>query len=311
MPAQEIEVTIGSVELNQNLDTGSFYVLKNTPELLSTLSTRKTDAGKQGDHGMIGSLSFYEARILPFEGELWAASQSARVTMEQALKEEIALSVAQDYASDDGYVLVLITDEDGIGKQLYAKVLEPPKITMIENAMPESRSFEFMLYAKDPTIYAQSLSSESGPESYPSTTFLIQDGALEELKDGALPTLQDTTGAEMSVSNSGNFGTAPVITISGPTTNPVVTNSTTGKVMDFSKGAGVSLLSGETLTIDVLGKTITKTAAGGSETDESGALSDDSEWIYILPGANVFTLFDDTPDDLTMQMTVQFRSAWI
>lgn len=310
--AQELEVTIGSVELNQNLSPGNnFFVLHNTAELLSTLSVRKTDVERQGGHGTEDSLSFYEARILPFDGELHASSQSARITLEKSLRSAVSLPVAQNFADDDGYVLVLFTDEDAIGKQIYAKILEPPTFSLIQRAMPESRRFSFVMYAKDPTIYAQDLTEEEGPESFNTTTFTIQDDDLPEFKDGALPTFQDDIESELTVTNDGTYGTPPTIVLTGPTTNPVITNTTTGKAMTFNRNGGLTLADDtETLTIDVNARTIVKND-GVSDTDESGKLSLDSEWIYIEPGANVFTVFDDTPAVLESQMTISFRSAWI
>lgn len=312
MPTYDLELTIGSVALNQSLTAGSnFYILRNTPEILSTLSTRKTDLDKQGEHGTEDSLSYYGPRILPIEGEIWADTQANRITLEKALRKAVSLSVAQDFGGDDGYVLVQITDEDAIPKQIYAKVLEPPKFTLIESAMPEARGFSFVLYAKDPTIYAQSLSTATGPESYTTTGFTIQDADLPTFKDGALPSFQDDTGNDMSATNSGTFGTPPTMVISGPTTDPIITNSTTDRKMEFSAAGGVALLAGETLTIDVGARTVTKTDTGGTETDESGKLSTDSEWIYIVPGANVFSMFDDTPDSLLGQLALSWRNAWI
>jgi len=310
--ALEIEVTIGNVLLNQNLSPAAdFYVLRDTAELLSTLSTRKSDKDKQGGHGTEDSLSQYEARILPFKGEIHASSQSTRITMEKSLKRAVGLQVAQDFDGDDGYKLILITDEDGIAKQLYAKVLDPPEFELIETAMPECREFSFVMYAKDPTLYAQTLSSGSGPESYLTTTFKVQDGALPTIKDGALPTAQDAIATSMSITNNGTFGTAPVIIISGPTTDPVLENITTGRKMDFSSGGGITLAADETLTINVASQTITKKDTQGDETDASGTLTTDSNWIFVEPGNNIFTLFDATPDDLSGQLSIQWRDAWI
>jgi len=311
MPANEIQITIGSIQFNQSLSYDSnFYLLKNTPEILSTLSTRKTDMEKQSEHGVEDSLSFYDARMLPFEGTIYGSTQAARKTMEEALKQAVALPISQSYGGSDGYVLVLITDEDGTEKQIYAKVLEPPKFGLVDDAMPELRSFEFVLYAKDPVIYGQSLTTETGPESYLTTTFTIQDGALPTVQDGDLPTIQESTGSILTVSNGGTIGSPPTITISGPTTDPVVSNLTTGKSMDFSKGGGVSLGAGDTLTVNVSARTIVKTS-GGTDTDVSGALTDASDWIFIEPGDNEFTLFDDSPGDLSGQMQIDVRPAWI
>jgi hypothetical protein len=315
MSATEIAITIvptlgSSVALNQNLGSSGFYVLRNTSEILSTLSTRKTDRNKQGAHGSEDSLSFYEARILPFEGELHADTQANRVTMEQALKAALALPIAQSYDENDGYVLVQITDEDSIAKQLYAKILEPPKFEVIDSGMPESRRFEFVLYAKDPVIYAQALTSVSDTESFDGTTFTFVDGDLPTFKDGDLPTFQDVQSNLMTVNNTGNYGSPPVFTVTGPTTDPVIENITTGKKMEFSKGGGLTLTGSQTLTVNVLDGTIIKTS-GATETDVSGTLSDDSEWIFLQPGTNVFRLYDDTVDDLTAQLAVDFRPAWI
>jgi len=312
MPVNEIEVTIGTVQLNQSLSAGSnFYLLRNTPELLSTLSTRKTDKEKQGGHGTEDSLSFYGPRILRFEGEVHASSQAARITLEQALKTVLALRAAQSYDDEDGYVLVEVTDEDGEAKQIYAKVLEPPVFSLLDDAMPESRRFEFVLYAKDPILYGQTLEDEVGPESFLTTTLTFEDGDLPTVKDGDLPVIQDDTANEMTVVNDGSYDTPPVIIVEGPTTDPVIMNVTTGRKMAFTAGGGLELLADETLTINVAALSIIKTDSGDNNTDVSGMISTDSEWIFLAPGSNILTLFDETSDDLSGQITVQFRPAWL
>lgn len=307
--ANDIELSTGSLYLNRILGS-SYYVLHNTPEILSTLSTRKTEIPKQGDHGTEDSLSYYGGRILPIEGEIIAPTQADRITLEKALRRALALPVAQDFDGEDGYALWLLTDEDEIDKQFYAKVLEPPKFELVDTAMPEHRRFSFVLYAKDPAIYAQALSEESSLETFNDTTFHLHEGEPPEIKDAALPTIQDAEGVEMIVTNNGTFGSPPVITVAGPCTNPVITNSTTGRSMEFAEGAGVDLAEGDTLTINVGAKTCIKTS-GGSDTDVSAALTAVSEWIYIEPGDNAFTLSDDTAGDLTGLLTVSFRDAWI
>lgn len=311
MPATEPTCTIGSVTLNANLSQGnSFYLWRRTSETLKKPRVRQSETEKQGEHGTEDSLSRYGPRTMPFDGEIHASSQSARVSMEQALEVELLLAADQSYDGDDGYRLILLTTEDGIDKQIYAKCIYGPDFPLVEEAMPEVRGFEFTLYAKEPVLYAQALTEETGPESFNTTTFKFQDGALPAFQDGNLPTIQDDTGAEMTVTNAGTHDSPPVFTITGPTTNPVITNVTTGKSMDFSKGSGLTLAAGETLTVSVAAKTIMKTS-GGVETDVSGTMTDASRWIYIRRGANVFTLFDDTEGDLSSQLEIEFRSAWI
>lgn len=308
----EIEVTIGTLHLNQSLAAGGdFYLLKDTPELLSTLSTRKSDRDKQGGHGTEDSLSQYGARTLPFKGEIHASSQESRKTMEKSLMQAIGLSAMQDFAGDDGYKLVLIRDEDGIAKQIYAKVIDPPEFEVLDTAMPEARKFSFVMYAKDPVLYAQSLNEKLGPESFLSTTLTAQEGLLPTFREGVTPIIQDAFSASVTAINGGTFGTPPVMIIEGPTLNPILKNATTDREMDFSSGDGLTLLESETLTINVGNQTIVKRDGAGVETDESGALTLSSDWIFLEPGANLLTLRDDTPDALFGQLIVQWRDAWM
>lgn len=311
MPATEIAVTIGSVSFNTSFAPGaSCYILTNTEEILSALRTRRTDTPKQGEHGSEDSLSFFEPRAMLFRGEIHATSQSQRVTMQQELDEAVSLSRRQSFADDDGYKLVEITDEDGIAKQIYAKIDQMPRYSLVDSGMPESRIFEFVMFAADPAIYAQSLTSITAPESYNSTTFTFQDGDLPTFDDDDLPTIQDVQGQVLQVTNSGNYGSPPLIVIDGPTTNPVVENETTGKQLAFTRNGGVSLTSGETLTINCEAQTAVKESAG-VETSVKSKLSLASEWFDIIPGVNDITLFDSTPDDISSQMEISFRSAWI
>ena len=104
MPAAELKVTIGSIIFNDYSTSVPSYILRNTSKLLSTLSTRQTKSDKQGGHGIYDSLSFYQERVLPFEGEILGTSQADRKTKEEALKQVLALSGLQSYAVKIGPV---------------------------------------------------------------------------------------------------------------------------------------------------------------------------------------------------------------
>ena len=311
MTAIEIAVRIGTVTLNASYSPGaSCYVLTSTEEILDALRTRRTDTPKQGDHGSEDSLAFYDPRVLLFRGEMHATSQSQRVSMQQALDQAVSLPRQQSFAGDDGYKLLLISDEDGVEKQLYAKIDQMPRYSLVDDGMPESRRFEFVMFAADPAIYAQELSEITAPESYDSTTFTIQDEDLPTFQDGGLPTFQDVQGQILEIENEGNFGAPPLIVITGPTTNPVIENETTGKKLAFTRNGGLSLNSGETLTINCTAQTAIKTVSA-VDTSVKSKMSLDSEFFDIVPGVNDITLFDDTPDDISSQMVVSFRSSWI
>lgn len=312
MPASEIVVTIGDVAFNTSFSPGStMYLLTSTEEILDALRTRRTDTPKQGEHGSEDSLSSFEPRLLLFRGEIHATTQAERVTMQRALDAAVSLSRSQSFDDDDGYKLILITDEDGIEKQLYAKIDQMPRYSLVESGMPESRQFEFVMFASDPAIYAQTLSESDQDESYDSTTFTFQDGDLPTFQDGDLPTFQDILGSAVIADNEGDYATPPLITITGPTTNPIVRNETTAKQLAFTRNGGVTLLADETLEVNVAANTAVMTDVDGDETNVRSKISLDSEWFDLIPGENEISLFDDTPADLTSQLSLSFRSSWV
>lgn len=299
MPANEVQAIIGSLTFN-DFSGSTFYLIRNTSELLSTLSTRQTKTGKQGEHGIYDSLSFYEERLLPFDGEIVASSQSNRKTMERALQSELALSAVQDFSGDDGYVLVKFTDEDGTLLQCYAKILDPPKFDVLDNTDPTRRGFTFVMLAKDPILYSQTLDSETGIETYEGTNFMVVEGSAPTVPFQ----LYEMTALSATCENSGTIGAPPVITVSGPTTGPYVTNTTTGLKLDLD---GLTLANGESVIIDVSAKTILK----NDGTDLSGYLTGDSEWWVLAPGTNELTLLDDTPSIIEAGLQVQWRDSYI
>jgi phage-related protein len=295
--ANDIQVTIGSITFN---DTSSddFYLIVNTPELLSSLSTRQTKTSKQGEHGVHDSLSFYDERMLPFEGEIHAADQAARKTMENALKSTLALPAFQDYAGDDGYMLVEITDEDGNEMQCYAKIVDPPRFSVIDNTDPGRRRFTFVLMAKDPILYGVTLNEEEGDEQVDGTSFEVVEGESPEVPFE----LYQVATPSVMCDNEGTIGAPPVITVTGPTDGPIIRNQTTGLTIDLD---GLELLAGESVTIDVAAKTVEK----NDGTDLSPYFTGD--WWVLAPGENSIALLDDTGDALDATLTVQWRNPWI
>ncbi len=312
MPATEIQVSIEDIDFNTSFTPGSTcYLLMSTESIIGGLSTRRSDTQLQGAHGVEPSQSQYEPRELLFRGEIHATSQAQRVTMQQALDAALALPRLQSFADDDGFKLVRITDEDGVAKQVYAVVVQMPRYDLIETGMPESRRFEFVMMAPEPEVYAQDLTTESGPEAYQTTTFTMQDGDLPTFQDTDLPTFQDVLASVLTVTNEGNYPTPLLLTVTGPTMNPIIRNVTTGKKIEFSRSGGVTLAADETLTINTAAYTAVKTDVDGVETNVRGKISLDSEWFDIVQGANELTLFDDSPSVLIGGMDVEFRPAWI
>ncbi|QDT46160.1 Phage tail protein [Symmachiella dynata] len=303
-----------SIEIEEHPTSRSgFYLWMNPSDSLSEANIEGTETKKQAGHGVETGVSTYGPRTVPIDIEMVAASHSALVTMETNIRKILALPAAPDY-SDDGFLLYQLDDEDGTSKQFYARIIgSTPSFDMIADPSQRRRRLTFTVLADDPVLYSQTLTSGSGPESFVTTEFALKDGDLPALKDGDLPLLKDTTGSVMTVTNNGTIGVVPEIIITGPSTNPVVTNVTTGKKLAFTRGGGVSLVSGEYITVSVANKTAVKTDSGGSESNVAANLSLDSNLttFVIVLGDNNFTLFDDTSDALDGQLQVKFRDGFI
>jgi hypothetical protein len=96
-----------------------------------------------------------------------------------------------------------------------------------------------------------------------------------------------------AVGYSGNAIEFPVITITGPISDAVLTNATTGDRLDFT---GATIPSGATYTIDLTADLLVVSDSGGTaRTDKLTSDSDLGTWSIIpaplaVGGTNVFTL---------------------
>ena len=310
MPNAELLVTInGNVAITFNdFSSGApAYLLHNTPEILSTLTTRQTKNPKQGAHGIVDSLTFYDDRPLTFDGEIIGASQADRKAKEEALKQCLALATFQSFAGNDGYMLVQFTDEDGALKQCYAKVVTPPKFGVIDTTDPSRRTFGFVMMAKDPNIYSQTLQTQTGTETFQGTNFMVVQSSAPSVPFQ----LYQYTAPSLTCVNGGTKDAPPVITINGPTQSPVVKNTTSGVFMDLSGAGGLTLLAGEKVVIDVSGYSITKYDVSNNQTNASGYLTAASNWILLLAGSNALTLLDASPTTIAATISVKWRSTYV
>ena len=105
-----------------------------------------------------------------------------------------------------------------------------------------------------------------------------------------------------TITNIGNWTTYPVITISGPVTNPTIGNITTGQYMTINYG----LTNTDSLVIDLNQKLITLNG-----TSARNLVAGNSEWFGAPPGVSNFYF---TGTNFTVGVTsavVTYRSAWV
>ena len=89
---------------------------------------------------------------------------------------------------------------------------------------------------------------------------------------------------QLTCTNDGSWATRPTIAFEGPVYDFIITNSTNGWELVWN---GYIVDTGETITIDIAGKTCTSDVAG----DLSGYLSGDSGSFCLDPGVNTIDVF--------------------
>ncbi len=118
------------------------------------------------------------------------------------------------------------------------------------------------------------------------------------------PTLQTETvteGTPVDCNNAGDEDTPVTILISGPTKDPIITNTTTGKAIQVN----VTLLAGETLSISTgFGqKSITKTVAGVDTNVMQDLDATDRDFFWLERGVNSITIADDAVTDVVADIS--------
>jgi hypothetical protein len=145
-----------------------------------------------------------------------------------------------------------------------------------------------LLHATDPRWYAM-----------PTKTATV--GLPEPLGGVSFPISFDlsfgggSTGGLLTVENNGTFECRPIFTITGPCTNPVISNLSIPGAP--SLGFNITLGSGDTLVVETDYQSILYTPAGASGgASRRGSLMTGSTWWNLSPGSSTieFTTSDGT-----------------
>jgi hypothetical protein len=177
---------------------------------------------------------------------------------------------------------------DGIKKRIYCRVRRR-HMTLDTDAARGDYVNEVMFWAPDPRVYENDdNSSSTGPQTtgagfgFP-MDFTISFGA-------------STSGAA-TCTNSGNIETRPVVTLTGPMSNPSVANLTTGLVWS----AEIDLVAGEVLVVDFDDKTVLLNGTTNRYSAFTG------QWWTLVPGDNTVQLQVSSGAG---SVQIAWRSAW-
>lgn len=154
---------------------------------------------------------------------------------------------------------------------------------------------DFQLLATDPRLYGETLESSlvsAAPDSVPGASF----NQTFDLSFGG-----GVAPGSVTVSNGGNYDAPATYRITGPVTDPAVTNNTTGQAFSLT----TTLTAGNYVDID----TATRTVLYNGATNYYSKLDAGSDLFDLVPGANELRLTRTGADAATL--TVFHRSTFV
>lgn len=115
----------------------------------------------------------------------------------------------------------------------------------------------------------------------------------------------DDTSSRLTVDHEGTVPTPPVFVVTGPVTNPIIDNETTGLSIHTTE---TELASGDTLTFDVASRNV---ILGGTTSRPDLIDVVPTDWFFIVPGVNQLRLRGDDMALGETELAVTFRNARI
>ena len=115
-------------------------------------------------------------------------------------------------------------------------------------------------------------------------------------------------GGFVTATNAGNYETRPIFTITGPCTNPSITNATSGGSLSFN----LSMATGDTLVIDTDLRSALYTTSGSTvASSRLSALNTGSTWFNLSPGTTTIQFQTQDSSAVAATLQTQFASAYI
>lgn len=241
-------------------------------------------------HGSVDLSRYYDGRLYELAGLIKGLGEEDAQARLDSLEQAIALS-------GDSFRLEWLLA--GRTEAEWASVRVDDDLDYEFTA--ESRSvirWALTLFAEDPRRYGTTVRIGS----YDPTTANTGSGVDFALAFALTFAGEATT--NLAVTNAGNFSTPPVFTITGPATNPIIDNETTGESIVTT---GLALLAGETCVIDVANKALT--LGGASRPDLIDASG--TTWFDLVPGENLLRLRGPNMLAGSTELAVSFYDARI
>ncbi len=107
----------------------------------------------------------------------------------------------------------------------------------------------------------------------------------------------------VTVTNAGEAVTWPTYVVTGPVTAPVITNTTSGRVLQWA--SSFTLAAGQTMTVDTDARSVVVDGAARRDTLQV------ADWAPLTVGDNVIVFNGSGTYDPAAGLVVKWRSSWI
>lgn len=263
------------------LGRGTPFVVEKIEGLLGHAQTRSNDSQRAQGHGSYPGLLLYEPRIIQFDLLI-----STRITGESM--EELLMQLSDAF--------------------------QPPRIR--SSRTPES--FTFKRPGSEIKQFFCRATRYDAPSDYnvarglaTASVELVANDPLcygLELKSESIVLGSGETFDQVDITNEGNHrdGTGPIITVTGPATDPIITNTDDdGRAIRLN----TTLASNQTARINLDTLEVQLKTGSGAYVSNYSIVANDNQFWRLLPGVNTIT-YQRTGTTPTSTMTVSYYDCW-
>lgn len=268
-----LSFSIGSLQVLGTGVTG--YIVQRPIKGLDAPTYRQTSYDKPGEHGSVVTSLLYGGRVITLQGVIEGADAATYEANRRAL--QAACGIQTD---SSGNPLPITLSWTTLGGSSYFAYGYPGQLLSDYEYATQSQ-FQISFTVADGAVYGAAQ---------------VQSGLITPPTGGgfslpvSLPiTAAATTGGSVTLNNPGNRTAYPILTLTGPLTNPLVNNSASGTYLLLN----YTVPAGSVVTVDMTNKTI---MLNGTQSILSTKTSD-SSWWGIPPGSTSISVTTASSSD--------------
>lgn len=283
---------LGSLLINATDDAGNRWWASVVDGGTSTPPPKLRNANRSYGHGGFRARSFWGPRLLTITGG---------VECRNGLAAEQAADAVRGLFTDGGEITYIRSSRIG-ARTLRVELADALQANVLTGGYVVA--FQIPMRANDPRYLSTTPQISRATVGASSTSGLDWTGGgaggLDWATGGGLDWGADASNGVLTMPNAGNADTYPLIVITGPVSNPSITDPATGRVVSYNGSVDV----GQTLRIDMSPFTREVTLDG---IDRFTALTS-AQWITIPPNTTRLLQFAGSGSGTA---TATLYSAWV